>query len=99
MRRTSTVTRRQLCALGMGAVASAALLAGTGAAAQDATFPDRPIKIVLMFPAGNGLDTSTRNFADALSKEIGQPVVVDNKPGANGVIAFSGVKMAPADGY
>jgi tripartite-type tricarboxylate transporter receptor subunit TctC len=83
----------------MGAVASAALLASTSAAAQGATFPDRPIKVVLMFPAGNGLDTSTRNFADALSKEIGQPVVVDNKPGANGVIAFSGVKMAPADGY
>jgi tripartite-type tricarboxylate transporter receptor subunit TctC len=80
-----------------------ALMASTVAIAQPqqdaATYPDRPLKIILMFPAGNGLDTSTRNFADALSKEMGQPVVVDNKPGANGVIAFSGAKQAPADGY
>lgn len=52
-----------------------------------------------MFPAGNGLDTSTRNFADALSKELKQPVVVDNRPGANGVIAFTAAKTSPADGY
>lgn len=69
------------------------------AQSQSATFPDRPLKIILMFPAGNGLDTSTRNFADALGKELGQPVVVDNRPGANGVIAFSAVRLAPADGY
>lgn len=92
-------TRRQMAVLAMAATAGAALLTSAGAAAQESGFPDRPLKIILMFPAGNGLDTSTRNFADALSKEIGQPVVVDNRPGANGVIAFSGVKMAPADGY
>lgn len=99
MQRTFIATRRQICVLAIGAAASAALLASAGATAQETGFPDRPLRIILMFPAGNGLDTSTRNFADALSKELKQPVVVENRPGANGTIAFSAARMAPADGY
>lgn len=99
MHGTFISTRRQICVLAFSAAGSAALLTSAGARAQEAGFPDRPLKIILMFPAGNGLDTSTRNFADALSKDLKQPVVVENRPGANGTIAFSGARMAPADGY
>ncbi|RYF34009.1 MAG: tripartite tricarboxylate transporter substrate binding protein [Comamonadaceae bacterium] len=99
MHTTSTITRRRLGTAFLAAAATAGLLSGTNTAAQEAPFPDRPLKIILMFPAGNGLDTSTRSFADALAKELGQPVVVDNRPGANGIIAFSAVRQAPADGY
>jgi tripartite-type tricarboxylate transporter receptor subunit TctC len=99
MLKSLTITRRRLGSAALTAAALTGLFSGSGAVAQEAAFPDRPLKIILMFPAGNGLDTSTRNFADALSKELGQPVVVDNRPGANGIIAFSAVKQAPADGY
>lgn len=99
MDKSLRITRRQLGGAALAAAALAGLLTCPGAVAQEAAFPDRPLKIILMFPAGNGLDTSTRNFADALSKELGQPVVVDNRPGANGIIAFTAVKQAPADGY
>lgn len=72
---------------------------GSGAIAQTPHFPDRPIKVVVLFPAGNGIDIHARNFADALAREIGQPVLVDNRPGGNGIIALQAVKSAPADGY
>ena len=96
--------RRRVLGAVLGLLMGAGLLAAAPVQAQGqaqggGAFPDRPLKIILMFPAGNGLDTSTRNFADALGKELGQPVVVDNRPGANGVIAFSAVRMAPPDGY
>ena len=63
------------------------------AAAQDKT-----IKILVGFPAGAGLDTMTRLVADRMRVSLGQPVVVENRPGAAGQIAMSAVKAAPADG-
>jgi tripartite-type tricarboxylate transporter receptor subunit TctC len=76
-------------------------LAGTqGAAAQPAgRWPDRPIRFIVAFPAGSGTDITTRNFTDALSAELGQPVVVDNRGGANGFIASEAVARARPDGY
>jgi tripartite-type tricarboxylate transporter receptor subunit TctC len=68
-----------------------------GAAAQ--TYPSKPIKIMVPFAAGSGADTNTRFFGDLLSKQWGQPVVVENRPGGSGVIAAMAVKNAPADGY
>ena len=77
---------------------AAALAAVTfTAAAQD--FPSRPIKFVVPFPPGSGTDTSARYFGKKLTELTGQPVVVDNKPGANGFIAVQAVLNAPADGY
>ncbi|MFM7611263.1 MAG: Bug family tripartite tricarboxylate transporter substrate binding protein, partial [Alphaproteobacteria bacterium] len=71
-----------------------------GAAAQPATrWPDRPIRFIVAFPAGSGTDVTTRNFTDALSAELGQPVVVDNRGGANGFIASEAVARARPDGY
>ncbi len=62
-------------------------------------FPERPIHIVVGFPAGNTLDVVARVAAEHLRVKLGQPVIVDNKPGANGLIAAAEVARAPADGY
>ena len=74
------------------------LLAG-GAFAQQPAFPSKPLKIVVPTSAGSGSDITARYFAEQLSTALGQPVLIDNKPGANGVIAAMAVKQAPADGY
>lgn len=63
------------------------------AAAQDKT-----VRILVGFPAGAGLDTMTRLVAERMRVSLGQPVVVENRPGAAGQIAMSAVKAAPADG-
>ena len=67
------------------------------ALAQD--FPAKPIKFIVPFPPGSGTDTSARYFGKKLSELTGQPVVVENRPGANGFIAVRAVLSAPADGY
>ena len=77
-------------------VAGMLMLAGT-AKAQD--YPSRPIHIYIGFPAGSGADILGRYFTNAISKLSGQPVVVENKPGANSNIALGLVKNAKPDGY
>lgn len=74
-------------------------LVASGANAQTSTFPTRPLKIVVPTSAGSGSDITARYFAEQLGTALGQPVLIDNKPGANGVIAAMAVKQAPADGY
>ncbi|MDB5886227.1 MAG: tripartite tricarboxylate transporter substrate binding protein [Polaromonas sp.] len=69
-----------------------------GAMAQDA-YPNRPLRIVVPTSPGSGSDTTARFFGEQLGAALGQPVVIENKPGANGVIAAMTVKQAPADGY
>ena len=81
--------------LALGAVA---LAAATLATAAD-PYPSRPIKMVIAFPAGGPTDVNARHFAQAMSQQLGQPVVVENKPGAGGNLASSAVAGAPADGY
>src|SRR4029453_17310181 len=73
------------------------LLAGT-AIAQEA-FPSRPITIVVPYPAGGTSDGQVRMIQEPLSKLLGQPIVVDNKPGASGGIAAQIVAKAKPDGY
>jgi tripartite-type tricarboxylate transporter receptor subunit TctC len=95
---TPRLSRRHLLAGG----ASALALAATGAHAQTGTagaFPSGPIKMIVPFPAGTGADLTARTFAKAMGELSGQPVVVENKAGANGVIAVQAVLAAPADGY
>ena len=75
------------------------LLLHTAATAQDAAFPSRPIRIVAPFGAGGGGDTSLRMLGTHLAKALGQPVVVDNKPGANGVIGAQEALRSTPDGY
>jgi tripartite-type tricarboxylate transporter receptor subunit TctC len=67
------------------------------ATAQD--YPNKPIRLVLGFGAGGGTDIVTRIIAQPLSEKLGQPVVVENKPGAGGTIAANLVAKSPKDGY
>jgi tripartite-type tricarboxylate transporter receptor subunit TctC len=64
-----------------------------------ANFPSRPIRIVVPFPAGSATDTISRILGNSISAAIGQPVVVDNKAGADGAIAGAEVAKAAPDGY
>lgn len=79
------------------------LAVGAGAQSQTQTqaapYPTKPLKIVVPTSPGSGSDTTARFFGEQLSILLGQPVLIDNKPGANGVIAAMAVKQAPADGY
>ena len=76
-----------LAVLGIGAVG-----------AQDA-FPARPVRIVVAYPPGGASDVTARVLAQKLSEIWAQPVVVDNKPGANGIVALEFVAKQPPDGY
>src|SRR4051812_18223057 len=77
----------------------AALLAfaSFGAAAQ--AWPARPVKVIIPFPPGGTLDTLGRALAQKLGEQLGQPFVVDNRPGGNGTIGADQVAKAQADGY
>ncbi len=63
------------------------------------TWPDRPIRIVVGFPAGGITDVFARAYGDAISQALGQPVVVENRAGAGGLVAGEFVAKAPPDGY
>ncbi|PZX31890.1 conserved hypothetical protein, UPF0065 [Cupriavidus phytorum] len=75
-----------------------AALAATPVQAAD-EFPAKPLRLVVPFAAGSGTDAVARLTAKYLGESLQQPVVVDNKPGANGTIAAEFVAKAPADGY
>jgi len=62
-------------------------------------FPNRPVKIVVASVAGSAPDVLARLVAEKLGSSLGQPVIVDNKPGAGGVVGIDSVAKAPADGY
>jgi tripartite-type tricarboxylate transporter receptor subunit TctC len=79
-----------------GALACAGALP-SGAAAQD--YPAKPITIVVAFPAGSATDNLIRPIANALQKALGRPVLVDNKPGAQGVVGTHYAARARPDGY
>ena len=83
-------------------LASAMLLAGMllpQFAAAQAGYPNRPIKFVVPYAAGGLPDTVARIYAQRLGDKLGQSVVVDNRPGANGVVAAQALATAPKDGY
>jgi tripartite-type tricarboxylate transporter receptor subunit TctC len=74
-------------------------LPGRAEANIASTFPQKPIRVVVTFPAGGGTDALARLLGADISKSLGQPVVVDNRPGASGNIGAEFVAKSPADGY
>lgn len=92
-----TASRRQ--ALGLLAAAGLTLAAAVPLAAQAQAFPSRPVTLVVPFPAGGGPDLAARIIAEKLAPRLGQPVLVDNKPGAGALIGASFVAKAAPDGH
>ena len=77
-----------------------ALLLGAAAAmAYAADYPDHPIRVIVAVPAGGGVDTVTRIVTDKMRAALGQPLVVENKPGVSGSLAAETVSKADPDGY
>jgi tripartite-type tricarboxylate transporter receptor subunit TctC len=66
---------------------------------SDANWPSKPIRLIVPFAAGGGTDLVARALAEKLGTELGQTIIVDNKPGASGVIAMETAAKAPPDGY
>jgi tripartite-type tricarboxylate transporter receptor subunit TctC len=87
--------RRPCFALAIALTASA--LSVADAAAQ--TYPSKPIRIVVPFVAGGAVDTLARIMGAKLSEQLGQPVIVENRPGAGGNVAADAVAKSPPDGY
>jgi tripartite-type tricarboxylate transporter receptor subunit TctC len=97
---TSSINRRRFGALSLGAVATPAL--ATPAVAQavaQASWPDKPITMIVPAPPGGGTDLVARVYSDLLSQELGQQVIVDNKGGGNGNVGTAIVARARPDGY
>jgi tripartite-type tricarboxylate transporter receptor subunit TctC len=81
----------------MAAIAAVVFAAAGVASAQP--FPSKPVHILVPYPAGGGVDVLTRTLADVVSKQWGQSIVVENRPGAGGVIASQAIATSPPDGY
>ena len=81
------------------AAALASATSGTAHAQDTAGYPSRPVTLIVPTAAAGGTDIIARLFADALGKAMKQPFVVDNRPGANGIIGVDSVAKGPADGY
>jgi tripartite-type tricarboxylate transporter receptor subunit TctC len=79
--------------------AAGAMLACAAMAAAAGKYPDKPIRLVVPFSAGGQFDIAARMLGQFASRELGQPVIVDNSPGGGGNIGAAKVALAPADGY
>src|SRR5262250_1895045 len=91
--------KRRLLMAGLAALAAIAAHPASAQGDATANFPNRPIRLIVGFAAGGGNDLFARLVGQKLSDNIGQPVIIENKPGAGGRIAVEYVKNQPADGY
>jgi tripartite-type tricarboxylate transporter receptor subunit TctC len=89
------IERRGFLAGGMMALAAPAIIAG----ARADTYPSKPIRWVIPFAPGGNYDVTSRIVGDPMSRELGQTVLIDNRPGAGGVVGLDAAVAAPADGY
>ena len=90
MKHTHATTRRQFALL------TASLLAAASPLAHAQAWPGKPLKIVVPFPPGGSTDLLARRLGEKLAVALGQPVVVENKPGAGGTTGADGVAKSPA---
>ena len=86
-------------AVGMIALTALALYGAAPAALAQGTYPAKPITLVVTYPPGGGADAMARLIAPKMGEALGQPVVIDNKPGAGGQIGAAAVAKAAPDGY
>ena len=96
--RPLTLANKALAAMALVVTATAGVLSAAPAQAQG-TWPDKPLKLVVPYPAGGNADNTARLLATQLGQRLGQQVVVDNRPGGSGTIGAAAVAKAPADGY
>lgn len=92
----SSVLRRFVA---VAAVFAAGITVTGAAVAANGAWPQKPVTMVVPFPPGGSTDTIARYLAQPLNEKLGQPFVIENKPGATGAIGATFVKRAPADGY
>jgi tripartite-type tricarboxylate transporter receptor subunit TctC len=88
--------RRHLLQAAFGSAAAPSLSVAQGGSRP---FPERPVRVVVPYGVGVGPDVVMRTVAEVLSRQWKQPVLVDNKPGASGIVAFNDVRRTPPDGY
>jgi tripartite-type tricarboxylate transporter receptor subunit TctC len=86
------------CAL-LGSLWAVHAAAQGPAAKTDAAYPARPIRLIVAFPPGGGADLTARTVGQKMAESLGQPVIVENKPGANGIVGADAVAKSPPDGY
>ena len=77
----------------------ATIIAADGGASAQSAFPSKPVHIFVPYAAGGGVDILARTLGDVVSRQWGQTVVVENRPGAGGVVASQALMSAPPDGY
>ncbi len=94
---TTTFLGHRLRTLALGVLAACAAAAGHAQGAD--TYPDKPVTLVVPTAAAGGTDTISRLIADALSKALKQPFIIDNRPGANGILGTDLVARGTPDGY
>ena len=87
----SSLSRRRL-------LATAVVLA-TPAGVRAQAWPTKQIRLIAPYPPGGGVDTVSRAFSEGLSGKLGQPIVVDNQPGAGATIGGAALARSPADGH
>jgi len=93
-----TLQRRSLLALAAGALGPSGALLSGGARAAGA-YPDRPLRWIVAYPAAGGSDFLARQIAPQMARQMGQTIVVDNRPGAAGIIGTEVASKQPGDGY
>ena len=96
--RPLTLANKALAAMVLVVTCAAGTL-GVAPAQAQGTWPDKPLKLVVPYPAGGNADNTARLLATQLGHRLGQQVVVDNRPGGSGTIGAAAVAKAPADGY
>jgi tripartite-type tricarboxylate transporter receptor subunit TctC len=90
-----TITMRKL----LETLCAGLLIGGFACNSTAQVFPNKPMRLVVPFPAGGGTDSLARALADGLTKELGQPVIVENKAGAGTVVGNDFVSKSAPDGH